>query len=39
MRIENEIEKKRLRNVTNIEFLKRIKRVIEDSKNETMKLK
>ena len=39
MKIENEVEKKKLQNVTNIEFLKRIKRAIENSKSETMKLK
>ena len=39
MKIENEIEKKRLRNITNIEFLKRIKKAIENSKSEAMKLK
>ena len=39
MKIENEIEKKKLRNITNIEFLKKIKRIIENNKSETMKLK
>ena len=39
MKIENEVEKKKLRNITNIELLKRIKKIIENSKNETMKLK
>ena len=39
MKIENKIEKKRLRNITNIEFLKKVKRVIENNKSETMKLK
>ena len=31
--------KKRLRNITNIELLKKIKRSIENNKNETIKLK
>ena len=39
MKIENEVEKKKLQNVTNIEFLKRIKKAIENSKSETMKLR
>ena len=39
MKIENEVEKKRLRNITNIEFLKKVKRITENNKNETMKLK
>ena len=39
MKIENEIKKRELRNITNVEFLKRIKKVIEKSKNEKMKLK
>ena len=39
VRIENEIEKKRLRQITDIELLKRIKRVTEKSKSETMKLR
>ena len=39
MKIENEIEKKELRNITNVELLKKIKRIIEKSKSETMKLK
>ena len=39
MKIENEIEKKKLRNITNIELLKKVKKVIENNKNETMKLK
>ena len=39
MKIENEVEKKKLRNITNIQFLKKIKKAIEDSKSETMKLK
>ena len=39
MKIENEVEKKRLQNITNIELLKKIKKIIENSKNETMKLK
>ena len=29
MKIENEVEKKELRNITNVEFLKKIKRIIE----------
>ena len=39
VRIENEIEKKRLRQITDIELLKRIKRITKKSKNETMKLR
>ena len=39
MKIENDVEKKKLRNITNVEFLKNVKRIIEKSKNETMKLK
>ena len=39
MRIENEIEKKKLRNITNIEFLKKVKRIIENSKSETIRLR
>ena len=39
VRIENEIEKKRLRQITDIELLKRIKRITEKSKSETMKLR
>ena len=39
MKIENEIEKKELQNITNVEFLKRIKKIIEKNKNETIKLK
>ena len=39
MKIENEVEKKELRNITNVELLKKIKRIIEKSKSETMKLK
>ena len=39
VRIENKIEKKRFRQITNIKLLKRIKRITEKSKNETMKLK
>ena len=39
MKIENEIEKKKLQNITNIELLKKIKKAIENSKSETMKLK
>ena len=31
--------KKKLRNITNVELLKRIKKIIEKSKSETMKLK
>ena len=38
LKIKNDVEKKRLRNITNVEFLKRIKRIIEESKNETIKL-
>ena len=39
IKIENEVEKKELRNITNVEFLKKIQKVIEKSKSETMKLK
>ena len=39
VRIENEIEKKRFRQITNIELLKRIKKVTEKSKSETVKLR
>ena len=39
IRIENEIEKKRLRQITNIELLKRIKRATKKNKSETMKLR
>ena len=39
LRIENEIEKNELRNITDIEFLKKIKKATENSKSETMKLK
>ena len=39
VRIENEIEKKRFRQITDIELLKRIKRITEKSKSETMKLR
>ena len=39
LKIENEIEKKNLQNITNVEFLKRVKRATENSKSETMKLK
>ena len=39
LKIENEIEKNELRNITDIELLKKVKRVTENSKNETMKLK
>ena len=39
LKIENEIEKNELRNITDIEFLKKVKRITENSKNETMKLK
>ena len=39
MKIEIEIEKKELRNITNVELLKRVKRIIEKSKSETIKLK
>ena len=39
LKIENEIEKNELRNITNIEFLKKVKKATEDSKSETMKLK
>ena len=39
LRIENEVEKNKLRNITNIELLKRIKRITKNSKSERMKLK
>ena len=39
VRIENEIEKKRFQQITDVKLLKRIKKVIKKSKNETMKLK
>ena len=39
LRIENEVEKNKLRNITNIEFLKKVKRITENSKSETMKLR
>ena len=39
MRIENEIEKKRFRQIINIKLLKKIKRITKKSKSETMKLK
>ena len=39
LKIENKIEKKKLQNITNVEFLKRIKKTTENSKSETMKLK
>ena len=39
LKIENEVEKNELRNITNIEFLKKVKRTTKDSKSETMKLK
>ena len=39
LKIENEIEKNELRNITDVELLKRVKRVTKDSKSETMKLK
>ena len=39
LRIENEVKKNELRNITDIEFLKKIKRATENSKSETMKLK
>ena len=29
LKIENDVEKKELRNITNVKFLKRIKRIIE----------
>ena len=39
LKIENEVEKNKLRNITNIELLKRVKKATKDSKNEAMKLK
>ena len=39
VRIKNEIEKKKFRQITNIKLLKRIKRATKKSKSETMKLK
>ena len=39
LKIENDVEKKRLRNIMNVELLKKIKKTIEYSKNETIKLK
>ena len=39
IKIENDVEKKELRNITNVEFLKKIKKVIEKSQSETIKLK
>ena len=39
LRIKNEIEKNELRNITNIELLKRVKRATENSKSEAMKLR
>ena len=39
VRIKNEIEKKRFRQITNIKLLKRIKRTTEKSKSETIKLR
>ena len=39
MRIENKIEKKKFRQIINVELLKKIKKITKKSKNETMKLK
>ena len=39
LKIKNEIEKNKLRNITNIELLKRVKKATKNSKSETMKLK
>ena len=39
VQIENEIKKKRFRQITNIKLLKKIKSATEKSKNETMKLR
>ena len=39
VRIENEIEKTKLRQITNVELLKRIKKATKKNKSETMKLR
>ena len=39
LKIENEVEKNKLRNITNIELLKRVKKTTKNSKSETMRLK
>ena len=39
VRIENEVEKKKFRQITDIELLKKIKKITEKSKSETMRLK
>ena len=36
LKIENDVEKKKLRNITNVELLKKIKKTIENSKNKMM---
>ena len=38
-KVKSQIEKKNLKIISNVEFLKRIKRITKDFKNETIKLK